>query len=605
MIALTRQMIFGLMIAALIASSSQTARAETVTSPASADGFWDGAIAAPGSELQIQIHLIGSGESWTGTINIPAQGLNNFELSNIGVDGDDVHFEMSGVPGEPTFDGKVSGDTLAGDFTQGPHAMKFSLERFEEPAPEPPAAALEAVPGTGLNGEWGGSLDVGPMDLRLALHVEDDGAGKLEAVLDSLDQNAKIAVDTVSLSDGHVTLVLKSIGASFEGVMNSDGSAIDGSWSQGGRNMELTFNRLAERMVLDRPQTPKEPFPYKSRDVSFENQAAGIKLAGTLVTPDGSGPFPAVIMITGSGPQDRDESLMGHKPFLVIADHLARHGIASLRYDDRGFAASQGNHMGSTVADFTTDAGAALDFLAAQPKIDQQALGVVGHSEGGLTGPRLAVTDARLDFLVLLAPPAEPLDALLARQSADILRAKGIDDGLIARLQADQKDELAMVVDESLSAQALTEKLRARIKLLKDNYTQEELDQLEVSAATLEAGIATATTPWFRSLLREDPAVHLRQIRIPVLALFAEKDLQVAAEVNARILQSALAKAGNQDADVHILPGLNHLFQHSETGRLEEYGELTETFAPEALDAIEDWIVKRFSGKSGKTSGEN
>ena len=247
-------------------------------------------------------------------------------------------------------------------------------------APVPPA---KPVPGEGAAGEWLGALDVGSVKLRLALHVEKKDDGSLGAVLDSIDQKAKIPVDTAVFEGRTLRLTLKAIGGSYEGTLNADGSALQGTWSQGGRTLPLTFDRQEKAFALNRPQEPKGPFPYASREVTFQSEAGGVQLAGTLLLPPGEGPFPAVALVTGSGPQDRDETLMGHKPFLVIADALARRGIASLRWDDRGAGASAGDHMGSTVDDFAADARAAVAFLRSRPEVDGNAIGIVGHSEGG------------------------------------------------------------------------------------------------------------------------------------------------------------------------------------------------------------------------------
>jgi pimeloyl-ACP methyl ester carboxylesterase len=369
---------------------------------------------------------------------------------------------------------------------------------------------------------------------------------------------------------------------------------MEGTWTQGGRGLPLTLERTDEPFELSRPQTPEPPFPYASREVTFENEADGVTLAGTLLTPDGEGPFPAVLFVSGSGPQDRNETLMGHEPFLVIADHLARHGIASLRYDDRGVAASTGEHMGSTVTDFAEDAAAGVAFLAAQPKIDGDAVGILGHSEGGLAGPHAAALNDEIDYLVLLAPPGVPLTELLKRQGADQMRLQGMDDATVEMVTAAQVEDLALVADESVSDEALREELRKRTKARMETLG-DAAEAMGLTEETAEQSIAQASTPWFRSLMRADPAVYLRQAEVPVLALFGGKDSQVAAEENAEALREA-----RPDADIRILPGLNHLFQHAETGGIDEYSQIEETVAPEVLEAITEWIGER----SGSAAGE-
>ncbi|MCB1057512.1 MAG: alpha/beta fold hydrolase [Acidobacteria bacterium] len=575
-----------------------------------ASGRWEGAIELPqNQQLQVFVSLE-HGDTWTGSIDIPAQGAKALPLGNVVIEPPRVHFQIAGVPGAPTFDGRLSedGSMIAGPFTQSGQKLHFSLRRStaspELPAGKPvPAAPVQGIPGEGLVGDWFGALDLGQIQLRLSLEVESRQDGGLAATFTSIDQGmTSFAADKASLEDRAVKVSVEKIGASFEGTLNADGSAIDGTWSQGGRSMPLTFTRTSAPFELKRPQNPAPPFPYTSRDVSFRNQGAGIDLAGTVIRPAGEGPFPAVVFVTGSGAQDRDEALMGHRPFLVIADALARHGIASLRYDDRGAGKSGGDHMGSTVADFASDAVAAVDFLAQQPDIDPQAIGILGHSEGGLTGPWAATLDDKIHFLVLLAPPGEPLDQLLQRQGADLLRLNGVDEALIAKAQAEQAKGLALILDDSLSTDELTEKLRARIESERGTFTDEERAQLGLNEAAAEQSLQVGTSPWFRSLLRQDPAKYFEKTEIPVLALFGGKDVQVSPEVNARLVRAALEKAGNRDFEIQVLPGLNHLFQHATTGAVAEYGTIEETISPEALAIIDTWIGERFGHGEGSVT---
>ncbi len=459
------------------------------------------------------------------------------------------------------------------------------------PQESPPAAAAAAVPATDLAGDWAGALDVGAVQLRLVLKVEAAADGTLSAVLDSVDQGAKMPVEALALDQRTLRFSIPAIGGAYEGTLTAAGDAFEGTWSQGGRSLPLTLTRTEEPFELKRPQTPRAPFPYESREVDFENAADGVALAGTLLTPEGEGPFPAVLFVTGSGPQDRNETLMGHAPFHVIADHLARHGVASLRYDDRGFGESTGDHLGSTVTDFAEDAAAGAAFLAVQPKIDREAVGILGHSEGGLAGPHAATLEDEIDFLVLLAPPGVPLPDLLQRQGADMMRLQGFDESVIEMAAAAQAEDLALVRDESVSGQALQEALRERTKRRIEALGAEEAARLGLTEEQAEQSIAQASTPWFRSLLRADPAVHLRQVDVPVLALFGGKDFQVAAEENAAALREA-----SPSSEVRILPGLNHLFQHAETGGIDEYGQIEETIAPEVLEIVTEWIRARAEG---------
>ncbi len=462
------------------------------------------------------------------------------------------------------------------------------------------ALPLAAQPAPGAAGEWLGAIDAGPAKLRLGLHVETKN-GTLGAVLDSIDQGAKIPVDTAVFENGALRLTLKSIGAAYEGRMSADGNTLEGTWSQSGQHLPLSFHRQEKAFALGRPQEPKGPFPYESREVTFRSTAGDVQLAGTLVVPTGKGPFPAVAMITGSGPQDRDETLMGHKPFLVIADALARRGIASLRWDDRGTAKSGGDHLGSTEEDFAADAKAAVAFLRGRSEVDGSAIGILGHSEGGLIGPMVAAADRTVSFLVLLAPPGVQLRSLLARQARDLLLAQGVDPGLVDRAMKAQVEDLALIVDPTLSDDRLREKLKELAETRRKQLTAAERASLKIDGDITEQAVRMSASPWFRSLLRQDPAVYLRQVKVPVLALFGGKDLQVEPRMNSEGVRAALAE--NPDHTERILPGLNHLFQHAGTGAIDEYGTIEETFAPEALAAAGDWIAARFPRKPASPAG--
>ncbi|HEX3527176.1 MAG TPA: alpha/beta hydrolase [Thermoanaerobaculia bacterium] len=478
----------------------------------------------------------------------------------------------------------------------------LTLTTLSTLAAQAPSLPAKPVPGEGAAGEWLGILDVGAARLRLGLHVEKKEDGSLGAVLDSIDQGAKIPVDAAVFERRALRLDLKALGASYDGTLNADGSVLEGTWSQSGQKLPLQFHRLEQTFALRRPQLPQGPVPYESREVMFRSEAGNIRLAGTLILPEGKGPFPAVALVSGSGPQDRDEAMMGHKPFLVLADALARRGIASLRWDDRGAAASEGDHFGSTLDDFAADARAAVAFLRSCPEINRNAVGIAGHSEGGLIAPMAVAaetsdkpaaaekSDKSVAFLVLLAPPGEPLQPLLLRQARALLRLRGVDAALIDRALAAQSEDLALIADPAVTAGRLEEILRERAAVRRKQFTDEERARLRIDAAAIEQGIEAAKTPWFRSLVRQDPAVYLRQVKIPVLALFGDKDLQVDAQVNAEAVRAALAAAGNPAADVRILPGLNHLFQHARTGGIDEYATIEETFSPEALAMIGDWI---------------
>ena len=555
-----------------------------------AAGHWDGEITLPAGSLKIAVDLAKEEAGWSGTIDIPAQGLRDFTLSDVSVDGRDVGFKMPKIPGDPTFEGKLSndGDTLAGEFRQGGATLTFKLVRGEKAAEAQP----EFVPGEGLAGDWQGRIDAGVIKLRIVLKlIESDG--ELTGKLISIDQgNAEIPLEDIELKGRKVSFAAPKAASSFEGTMNEDGSQIEGKWSQAGQKLDLTAGRLAgEAKPVERPQNPKEPLSYDVEEIKFSGGSDGVTLAGTLTMPRGEGPFPAVALLSGSGPQDRDESLMGHRPFLVLADHLTRNGIIVLRFDDRGVGESTGKFGEATTRDFAADAKAAAEYLSAHAKVDADRVGLVGHSEGGLTGPQAAVESDTVKFLVLMAAPGVPMSELLARQSADVLKSMGLGDEFAQSQSATQKKALAMLADidgpNDPDVATLRKLLEESNASLPDGYREED------PTAAIDAAVKMMTNRWFRELVLTDPAETLRKVRVPVLAINGGTDVQVAADANLPAIEAALRDGGNEEVTTKLFPGLNHLFQHSESGSVAEYGEIEETFAPEALEVISTWILQQ------------
>jgi len=450
----------------------------------------------------------------------------------------------------------------------------------------------QALPDAAWVGSWLGELKAGAVTLRIVFTIAStDGA--LSATMDSPDQGAKgIPVSAVTVTADAIRLEVKVANAWYAGTLTTDGKSIDGTWNQGGAVFPVLLSRLPGAFTLERPQDPKPPFPYTAQDVTFPNQKAGVQLAGTLTIPAGKGRFPAVVLVTGSGPQNRDEAIMGHKPFAVIADFLSRNGIAVLRYDDRGVAGSKGSFAGSTTLDFADDAEAAFGYLAARPEVDPKRVGILGHSEGGLIAPIVAARNPAVGFIVLLAGPGVRGDQLILAQGDALARAAGTDaatadwsHALNAKLYqiieqpgdpaanaAEAKDTLLAGID---SAPKLTDQERQTAKAQADN------------------SIAQLSSAWFRLFLSLDPATYLSHVTVPVLALNGTLDLQVPPDLDLPAIQAALTTAGNKHYTLMKLDGLNHLFQHATTGLPDEYGKLTETFAPEALSAIRDWILAR------------
>lgn len=341
-----------------------------------------------------------------------------------------------------------------------------------------------------------------------------------------------------------------------------------------------------------RPQTPQPPFPYAAEDVRVPNPGAGITLAGTLFIPEGHGPFPAALLVTGSGPQDRDETLFGHKPFLVLADYLARKGIATLRCDDRGVGASEGNFALATTFDFAKDAEAALDWLASRPEIRAEGVGVIGHSEGGIVASIIASRRPGLGFAVLLAGPGLSGEEILYLQNAAIARASGMGEEAIAKAN-EVNSKLYAIAKREGDTGVRREELASILEAFMGGKPDDPADLKAARRAQVLPMADSLLVPWFGVFLATDPASYLREAKAPVLALIGSKDLQVPPKENLEAIRNALAssRGGDGHSMAVELEGLNHLFQRTTTGLPAEYGFLPETFAPAALEVVGNWLA--------------
>jgi len=444
-------------------------------------------------------------------------------------------------------------------------------------------AQQPASPADRFVGNWMGSLVTPSARLRLGLNVTRTPTG-LAGEMVSVDQaNAKIPA-TLAMHGDTLVVTMSAAGASYAAVFSAVDDSLHGSFTQG-VSMPLNMGRTAAPAPPSRPQEPKPPYPYDTTAVSFES-VPGVRLAGTLTIPPGAGPFPAVVLVTGSGPQDRNEELLGHKPFLVIADYLARHGIATLRYDDRGVAKSTGSFAKSTSVDFANDAEAAVHFLRTQPKIARDHIGVMGHSEGGLIAPMVAARSSDVAFIVMLAGPGIAGDSILLLQQELIAKANKIPAAAIEQAGEANRRLYAVLKTVSDSAAAATQIAALSAKMvatLPEAQQTQATEQLRMAQAQL-------MSPWMRYFITYDPAPTLRKVHVPVLALNGTLDLQVPYAANLPAIGAALTQAGNKDFKVVELPGLNHLFQHATTGSPNEYATIPETFSPEALDIIAAWI---------------
>jgi uncharacterized protein len=439
-----------------------------------------------------------------------------------------------------------------------------------------------------ITGSWLGKLNTGAVQLRVIFNLSVAAHDSLVATLDSPDQGAKnIKLGLVTLTGETIKISAPALRGEFNGTLKND-TTMEGTWMQSGNTMPLILTRLKAAFTLNRPQEPKPPFPYTAEDVTFTNSKFNIKLAGTLTMPTGNGPFKAVIMITGSGAQNRNEELMGHKPFLVISDYLTRHGIAVLRYDDRGIGGSQGKYSEATSADLATDAEAAFEFLKGNPKINSAEIGLMGHSEGGLIAPIIASSNHEIGFIVSLAGPGVTGQQIIIRQQQDIGKLSGAKESDIKESSEENKKLYAVLRKEKDNNKAEVKILAIYREILEKKKTSKE--DVDKGVKTLKQTFGANSYTWFRYFIMTDPAVYWKKVKCPVLALNGEKDLQVAANENLPAIEKALKSGGNKSVKIVKLPELNHLFQHCKTGLPTEYGNIEETFSPEALKIISDWI---------------
>lgn len=538
-----------------------------------ASGDWLGTIKAPGGELHVALHLQkGTDGNYGGTLDSLDQGVNGLVVSSVKASGDKLSFVLAQPVAQYDATWDAASKTWIGTWTQNGNAMPLNFAR----GTVAPAPKIE-----GLDGDWDGALNVNGATLRLAFHVKTTDAGGTVATLDSIDQAAfGIPVTKISRDGAEVRFEIALVHGEFKGTLGAAGKTITGQWSQMGNALPLTLTRRAAgvpQQSLNRPQTPTKPYPYREEEVTFDDAAANVRLAGTLTLPKGSGPFPAVVLIAGSGPNTRNEPLFNHQIFLVLADYLTKQGIAVLRFDKRGTGASTGDYAKATTEDFADDAGAGFNFLKARNDIDARHVGLIGHSEGGLIAPIVAARNSSVAFIVLMAGPGVDGAHILSEQLRLISKSMGVSDEKIEKQSAMQAEAIAIITTEKDPA-VMDAKLH---KLLGDAGLPKD---------AADATIKMATSDWMREFFSLDPTVALRQVHCPVLAIGGSKDLQVPADESLSAIKAALHD--NPDVEIKELPDLNHLFQTAKTGSPLEYGTIEETISPSALTLISSWVLR-------------
>ena len=560
---------------------------------------WKGTLVAGAMKLRLEVDVTSDGKTTQGEFRSVDQGNATFKLDKAVFNDKKFEFKISQLGASYKGTLKDDGNRIEGTFSQS--GQKFPLE-FEKTGTKNAELKEEKKDVFNLKEAWIGELEMGIAKPVMQFRVGTNGDGKTVAYFDSVTEGRTDFEATVEIKDGNLQFEVKQIRLKYTGKINDKGDEAVGTWSQGGRNVNLTLKKKSEEFDKgknsweNRPQKPVGPFPYDSEEVKFRNNEANdVTLAGTLTIPKTAGKHPAVILISGSGPQDRDETLMEHKPFLVLADHLSRQGLAVLRYDDRGTAESTGKFSDATSEDFAQDAAAAFDFLKTHDRINPEQIGLAGHSEGGLIAPLVFANRKEIAFVVLLAGTGIPGTEISITQVEAMLRAEGMPEDTI-EIEVATTTAVVNTAAKFADDEDFDEKLSAALEEVIETIPEEHRVAGGAKIRTaVNAQKEQLKGKWMQFFLKHDPRVALRKLTCPTLAIIGEKDTQVIPDANMPEIEKALKEAGNKDFEMVILKDLNHLFQTAETGGLSEYAGIQETFNPGALKKISDWIVDHTS----------
>jgi hypothetical protein len=549
-------------------------------------GIWEGSLNIASQQLTL---IVNFKDDTTAMMDIIQQNAVGLKLINVRYSSPNIHFELAAGPGLATFDGTASRDLINGSFKQAGATGTFELRPQSSMRPQSREEAPAAF--RPLLDKWNGDISI--MGQVLAIIVEFRSVSNaLTGTIDIPAQSAKglplknIICDS---SRAHFELPAGPGLAIFDGVLKKD--TLKGSFQQSG--IHGTF-WLARGERATKEVVAEEPPPYKQEEVGFRDDS--IKFSGTLTIPHKSGRHPAVVMITGSGPQNRDEELFGFKPFKMIADHFTRNGIAVLRYDDRGVGGSTGNTSTSTTSDFANDVVAAVKYLQTRSDINPAQIGLCGHSEGGIVGPLAATRDQSIAFVILMSGTGLNGAEIVSAQAALIAKADGTPDADI-RKNEDMNRRLFTALREGQDLEQFRKELtdlgRRQLDKMKPEERKTILNPDEYLESQINGQLARLKDPWFRYFLSYEPAPTLALVRCPVLALFGELDLQVPAEINKEAIEKALRKGNNKDFLTKVFPKANHLFLTAKTGSPSEYGTLKKEFVPGFLETMTEWILRR------------
>jgi pimeloyl-ACP methyl ester carboxylesterase len=553
---------------------------------------WTGTLNAGGSKLRLEIDIVEAADGQLGgELRSLDQNNSTMELGEVSAAGASLSFSIPAIGASFTGQYNEERTVVEGTFSQGGSQLPLTLTN----AAAGPESAASAPVGQ-LREAWIGEVQFGMQGAVMQFRIVEFDSGETAGYFDSVTEG-RTGFDAIWSIDGDaLSFDVPAIGLTFRGTLNEARDTAEGTWSQGGRDLPLTLTRKAAEYETgnvweNRPQRPVAPFPYDAEEVTFENTIDGVTLAGTLTLPRKPGRHPVVVLITGSGDQDRDQTIMEHKPFLVLADYLTRRGIAVLRYDDRGTASSTGDFSRATTEDFARDASSAVEFLRHHARIDLQSIGLVGHSEGGLIAPMVVGLRDDVAFSVLMAAPGVDGVTINESQTEAMMRASGA---------AEEDIEFAQNLNRAIVAAAMEAEpgadfsadlepvIAAAIETLPESARDEALQNIRLG---IRNSVDRLQSPWMRFFLSYDPRPALRTMESPVLAIFGSKDLQVLPDMNMPEIERALTEGGNRNFEMLELDGLNHLFQEADTGSMDEYIEIQETINPAALKAIGDWIL--------------
>ena len=435
-----------------------------------------------------------------------------------------------------------------------------------------------------IEGIWFGKLEIpNAATLRMGIIVNNDGTSALN-IIDQATGN--IHIDEALYEGDTVSFKLNRLGITIKGSVNADKDSIWSKFIQRGGEFTLNLGLVDELPQLNRPQMPKEPFGYASEEVEFENKTAGLKLAGTLTIPKSDMNVPAVVLLTGSGQQKRDHEMGGHKPFWVIADYLSNHGIAVLRMDDRGIGGSTGDFGNSTTGDFATDAIAAVDYLRSRKGIDVNQIGLIGHSEGGGTAVIAASQSNNVKFIISLAGGIENFGDIHIKQISDRLRSQNIPEENI-KLEAEWRRKLNEIVREPTDSAIAAEKMWSAYNLL----PEEDIKTMNWPKGRMDHMVSQLLSPWWRYSISLDVISFYMDLDCPALLLFGGKDVQLNANTNMPLIEEAVNVNKKNNINIQLIGGVNHLFQTAGTGSEYEYIQIEETFSPEVLKLLSEWIL--------------